>query len=155
MQSTFPPLQRMSLKSFGVGLEGDHHTFTYIFRAHHKKWGFQRQPNHLGAQAPRETSHWWRNLVKNTNCFGQSVDHTFCSLNPQSINKFRWRYWEEWVKWGVWKWWVVLGKRIRVRGRRRPIYIVLSKWWLFSAIELKEICPRGNNKVIIYFLISW
>ena len=21
--------------------------------------------------------------------------------------------------------------------------------------NLKEICPRGNNKVIIYFLISW
>ena len=21
--------------------------------------------------------------------------------------------------------------------------------------DMKEICPRGNNKVIIYFLISW
>ena len=25
---------------------------------------------------------------------------------------------------------------------------------LHKAAELKEICPRGNNKVIIYFLIS-
>ena len=24
-----------------------------------------------------------------------------------------------------------------------------------SMTKVKEICPRGNNKVIIYFLISW
>ena len=50
--------QWMSLESLRVGLEGDHHTFTYVSGAHHKQGSFRRNPNRLGAQAPRVTSQW-------------------------------------------------------------------------------------------------
>ena len=38
-----------------------------------------------------------------------------------------------------------------VKSHGDVIYIIDSS----ASGRLKEICPRGNNKVIIYFLISW
>ena len=40
---------------------------------------------------------------------------------------------------------------ISVESHGNVNYIIDSS----ASERLKEICPRGNNKVIIYFLISW
>jgi len=47
----------MSLDSLGVGLEGDHHTFTNFFGAHHKHGSFQRNLDHLGHFTPFPGAH--------------------------------------------------------------------------------------------------
>jgi len=47
----------MSLDSLGVGLEGDHHTFTNFSGAHHKHGSFRRNLDHLGHFTPFPGAH--------------------------------------------------------------------------------------------------
>ena len=52
----------MSLDSLGVGLEGDHHTFTNFSGAHHKQGSFWRNLDHLGHFTPFPGAHHKRKL---------------------------------------------------------------------------------------------
>ena len=95
--------------------------------------------NCLGAQAPRVTSQWGRNVVGNVIWFGQDVDRVLLSQSP----KFQ-QVWVEGLR--------VLSKRrcsnggaqqdIRVSGWRwkKGLYIVFRGWWGFLPVG-----PRAHG----------
>ena len=95
--------------------------------------------NRLGAQAPRVTSQWGRNVAGNTIWFGQVVDRVLLSQSP----KFQ-KVWVEGLR--------VLSKMgcsnggahqdIRVEGWRwkKGLFIVFMGWWGFLPVG-----PRAHG----------
>ena len=95
--------------------------------------------NRLGAQAPRVTSQWERNVAGNAIWFGQDVDRVLLSQSP----KFQ-QVWVEGLR--------VVSKMgcsnggaqqdIRVKGwrRKKALYIVRRGWWGFLPVG-----PRAHG----------
>ena len=51
--------------------------------------------------------------------------------------------------------WNIIGSRRSIGVQREKGFLTSSSLKGLVRNSLKEICPRGNNKDIIYFLISW
>jgi hypothetical protein len=73
----------MSLDSLGVGLEGDHHTFTKFYGAHHKQGSFRRNLDHLGHFTPFLRAHTKGSFRGNLDHLGLFTN--FLKISPNRL----------------------------------------------------------------------
>ena len=73
----------MRLDPLGVGLEGDHHTFTNFSGAHHKQGSFRRNLQLPRSPSSKSNKSWWMNVAWNAIWFGQSVDRVLLSQSQK------------------------------------------------------------------------